>query len=48
MPLASTISQRRTSALKEGSAEYLAKCEELVASAAQRFKHSDYRATTLA
>lgn len=44
----SNISERRRSALKEGSAEYLAKRDELVDIAAQQFKQSGYRATTLA
>lgn len=48
MATSSNISQRRESALKEGSPEYLAKRAELVGIAAQRFKQSGYRATTLA
>ena len=48
MVKASNISKRRESALKEGSADYLAKRDELVRIAAQQFKQSGYRATTLA
>tara|TARA_E500000305_G_C4011187_1_gene232898 strand:+ start:327 stop:971 length:645 start_codon:yes stop_codon:yes gene_type:complete len=44
----SNISQRRQIALKEGSAEYMAKRKELVDIAADRFKQAGYRATTLA
>jgi AcrR family transcriptional regulator len=44
----SNISRRRESALKEGSVDYLAKRDELVRIAAQQFKQSGYRATTLA
>ena len=44
----SNISQRRQIALKEGSAEYMAKRNELVEIAAARFKQAGYRATTLA
>jgi AcrR family transcriptional regulator len=48
MDISSNISQRRMSALKEGSPEYLAKREELILIAAQQFKQFGYRATTLA
>lgn len=48
MVKASNISKRRESALKEGSVDYLAKRDELVRIAAQQFKQSGYRATTLA
>lgn len=44
----SNISRRRESALKDGSADYLAKRDELIRIAAQQFKQSGYRATTLA
>lgn len=44
----SNISKRRETALKEGSSDYLAKRDELVEIAAQQFKQSGYRATTLA
>lgn len=44
----SNISKRRESALKEGSTDYLAKRSELIRIAAQQFKQSGYRATTLA
>ncbi|MCB2050050.1 MAG: TetR family transcriptional regulator [Novosphingobium sp.] len=44
----SNISKRRATALKEGSSDYLAKRAELVEIAAQQFKQSGYRATTLA
>ncbi len=44
----SNISKRRESALKEGSSDYLAKRHELIEIAAQQFKQSGYRATTLA
>jgi TetR/AcrR family transcriptional regulator, cholesterol catabolism regulator len=44
----SNISRRRQSALSEGSPEYMAKREELIGIAAQQFKQSGYRATTLA
>ncbi len=47
-PKPSNISRRRDSALKEGSSDYLAKRDELVGIAAQQFKQSGYRATTLA
>lgn len=48
MSKASNISQRRQSALKDGSSEYLAKRLELVSFAAQKFKQNGYRATSLA
>ena len=44
----SNISKRRQSALSEGSPEYMAKRDELIEIAAQQFKQSGYRATTLA
>src|SRR3546814_11519379 len=45
---ASNISKRRSSALKEGSAEYLAKRAELLAIAANQFKTKGYRSAKLA
>ncbi len=45
---ASNISKRRSSALREGSPEYLAKRAELIAIAADQFKNSGYRSTKLA
>ncbi len=48
MKVSSNISQRRQSALEEGSPEYIAKREELILIAAQQFKQFGYRATTLA
>lgn len=44
----SHISKRRTSALKDGSPEYLAKRAELIAIAASQFKQKGYRSTKLA
>jgi len=44
----SNISKRRRSALRESGPEYMAKREELIEIAAQQFKQSGYRATTLA
>lgn len=48
MSKTSNISRRRQTALREGSSDYLAKREELIGIAAQQFKQSGYRATTLA
>lgn len=48
MSKTSNISKRRQTALREGSSDYLAKREELIGIAAQQFKQSGYRATTLA
>lgn len=48
MTKASNISKRRRSALKVSGPEYMAKRDELVEIAAQQFKQSGYRATTLA
>lgn len=44
----SNISKRRNTALRESGADYIAKREELIGIAAQQFKQSGYRATTLA
>ena len=48
MPPPSNIAKRRTSALKESGPDYIAKRDELIEIAAQQFKQSGYRATTLA
>jgi AcrR family transcriptional regulator len=48
MPPPSNISKRRSSALKEGSEEYLAKRAELLAIAASQFKQRGFKASTLA
>jgi len=48
MAKTSNISRRRETALSEGSPEYMAKRAELIGIAAQQFKQSGYRATTLA
>jgi AcrR family transcriptional regulator len=48
MKLSSNISRRRTSALQEGSADYLAKRAELVEIAGRQFKANGFKATTLA
>ena len=48
MATISNISKRRTSALKEGSGEYLAKRTELIEVAGQQFKANGLKATTLA
>ncbi len=44
----SNISRRRASALEEGSADYLAKRDELVEIAGRQFKAHGFKATTLA
>ena len=46
-PLTSNISRRRKVALTDGSADYRAKREELVRTAATLFKQKGYKATTL-
>jgi AcrR family transcriptional regulator len=46
-PQASNISRRRKVALSDGSADYRAKREELVRTAALLFKRKGYKATTL-
>jgi AcrR family transcriptional regulator len=46
-PQSSNISRRRKVALSDGSADYRAKREELVRTAAQLFKRKGYKATTL-
>lgn len=48
MAKTSNISKRRETALKEGATDYIAKRDELIRIAAQQFKQSGYRATTLA
>jgi AcrR family transcriptional regulator len=48
MKVSSNISRRRTSALHEGSADYLAKRAELVEIAGRQFKANGFKATTLA
>lgn len=48
MVQSSNISRRRKSALKEGSADYLAKRAELVEIAGRQFKSNGFKATTLA
>ena len=48
MKVSSNISRRRTSALQEGSTDYLAKRAELVEIAGRQFKANGFKATTLA
>ena len=48
MSAPSNISKRRSSALKEGSEEYLAKRSELLVVAASQFKQRGFKSTTLA